>query len=48
MSSLMSKNNHAEKLFNPFHSKALEEEAEELLEILEMKIFNYQKKLLTK
>ena len=33
----MSKNNHAEKLFNPFHSKALEEEAEELLEILEMK-----------
>ena len=37
MSSLMSKNNHAEKLFNPFHSKALEEEAEELLEILEMK-----------
>ena len=37
MSSLMSKNNHAEKLFNPFHSKALEEEAEEVLEILEMK-----------
>ncbi len=37
MSSLMSKNNQAEKLFIPFHSKALEEEAEELLEILEMK-----------
>ena len=37
MSSIMSKNNHAEKLFNPFYSKALEEEAEELLEILEMK-----------
>ncbi len=37
MSSLMSKNKHAENLFNPFFSKALEEEAEELLEILEMK-----------
>ena len=37
MSSLMSKNNNSEKLFNPFYSKVLEDEAEELLEILEMK-----------
>lgn len=37
MASIMSKNNNSEKLFSPFYSKKLEEEAEELLEILEMK-----------
>jgi len=37
MASLMSKNNNSEKLFSPFFSKDLEEEADELLEVLEMK-----------
>lgn len=37
MASLMSKNKDSEKLFNPFFSQRLEDEAEDLIEILEMK-----------